>query len=182
MSTYKIDAAHSEIMFKVKHLMITSVTGYFKKFDAVLESSSPGFSDAKVSFHADVNSITTNSEQRDAHLQSDDFFNAEKFPQLSFTSTELKNLTDEKYKLIGNLTIRDITRKTELDVEFGGLMTDPWGQEKAGFEISGKINRKDFNLNWSAVTEAGGIVVSDEVRLHLAIQMVKQPVTETAAA
>ncbi len=181
MSTYKIDAAHSEITFKVKHLMITNVTGHFTKFDATLESSKEDFSDAKVSFTADINSISTNNEQRDGHLKSDDFFNAAKFPTLSFTSTELKKLSDEKYKLTGDLTIRDVTKKVDLDVEFGGTMVDPWGQEKAGFDISGKINRKDFNLNWSAVTEAGGVVVSDEVRLNLSVQMVKQTVAEAVA-
>lgn len=174
MSTYKIDAAHSEIIFKVKHLMITNVTGSFKSFDATMESEAADFSDAKISFSADVDSVFTNNEQRDGHLKSDDFFNAEKFPKLSFTSTGFKKLTDSEYKLTGNLTIRDITKPVELAVEYGGTMTDPWGQVKAGFEIGGKINRKEFGLLWSATTEAGGIVVSDEVKLHLSVQMVKQ--------
>lgn len=181
MATYKIDAAHSEINFKVKHLMITNVTGSFTKFDATLEAKADDLSDAKISFEADVNSISTNNEQRDGHLKSDDFFNAEKFPKLTFKSTEFKKLSDDKYKLSGDLTIRDVTKRVELGVEFGGTMTDPWGQEKAGFEIHGKISRKEFNLNWNAVTEAGGVVVSDEVRLQLAVQMIKQPVAEAVA-
>ncbi len=174
MATYKIDASHSEITFKVKHLMITNVTGNFTQFNASMESDKEDFSDAVISFDADVNSINTNNEQRDGHLKSDDFFNAAQFPSLNFVSTSFTKVSDEQYKLAGNLTIRDVTKPVELDVEYGGTMVDPYGQTKAGFEISGKINRKDFNLKWTATTEAGGIVVSDEVKLQLNIQMVKQ--------
>ena len=174
MATYKIDPAHSEIKFKVKHLMITNVTGEFKTFDATMESDKEDFSDAKISFAADVDSISTNQEQRDDHLKSDDFFNAEKFPKLTFASKELKHVSGSDYKLIGDLTIRDITKEVVLDVEFGGRMTDAYGQDKAGFELTGKISRSAFGLKWSAVTEAGGVVVGDEVKLQLAAQMVKQ--------
>ena len=174
MATYKIDAAHSEINFKVKQLMITNVTGDFTQFDATMEAAADDFSDAKISFEADVNSINTNNEQRDGHLKSDDFFNAEQFPKLTFVSSGLQKKSDSEYALTGDLTIRNITKTVTLDVEFGGTMTDPWGQQKAGFEISGKINRKDFDLKWTATTEAGGIVVSDEVKLQLAVQMIKQ--------
>jgi len=174
MATYKIDAAHSEITFKVKHLMITNVTGNFNQFDATLEAANEDFSDASISFEADINSINTNNEQRDGHLKSDDFFAAEKFPKLSFASTAFTKNADGEYTLAGNLTIRDVTKPVTLAVEYGGTMVDPWGQTKAGFEISGKINRKDFGLQWTATTEAGGIVVSDEVKLHLSVQMVKQ--------
>jgi polyisoprenoid-binding protein YceI len=174
MSTYKIDPTHSEITFKVKHLMITNVTGSFTKFDATMESGKDDFSDAKISFSADVDSITTNNEQRDTHLKSDDFFAAEKFPKLSFVSKNFEKKGEDEYKLTGDITIRDTTKSVELDVEYGGTMTDPWGNVKAGFEINGKINRKDFGLSWGAVTEAGGVVVSDDVKLHLAVQMVKQ--------
>ncbi|MEO8171996.1 MAG: YceI family protein [Sediminibacterium sp.] len=173
MSTYKIDAAHSEITFKVKHLMITNVTGSFTKFDATMESAAADFSDAKISFEADVNSISTNNEQRDGHLKSDDFFAAEKFPKLSFTSKSFTKKSDDEYTLTGDLTIRGNTKNVELNVEYGGTATDPYGQVKAGFEINGKINRKDFGLTWGAVTEAGGVVVSDEVKLHLNVQMIK---------
>ena len=174
MSTYKIDAAHSEINFKVKHLMITNVTGTFKQFTATMESSTPDFSDAVIHFEADVNSISTNNEQRDGHLKSDDFFNAETFPKLTFSSKSLAKKTENNYLLTGDLTIRGITKTVSLNVEFGGIMTDPWGQQKAGFEINGSINRKDFDLKWTATTEAGGIVVSDEVKLQIAVQMIKQ--------
>lgn len=174
MATYKIDAAHSEITFKVKHLMITNVTGNFTQFDATMESEAADFSDAKISFEADVNSVNTNNEQRDGHLKSDDFFAAEKFPKLTFVSKSFTKKSDDEYSLTGDLTIRDVTKTVDLTVEFGGNMVDPWGQAKAGFEINGKINRKEFGLGWGAVTEAGGVVVSDEVKLHLGVQMIKQ--------
>ncbi|MFZ6022829.1 MAG: YceI family protein [Bacteroidota bacterium] len=174
MAIYKIDAAHSEITFKVKHLMITNVTGNFTQFDATMESEAADFSDAKISFEADVNSVNTNNEQRDGHLKSDDFFAAEKFPKLTFVSKSFTKKSDDEYSLTGDLTIRDVTKTVDLTVEFGGNMVDPWGQAKAGFEINGKINRKEFGLGWGAVTEAGGVVVSDEVKLHLGVQMIKQ--------
>ncbi len=174
MATYKIDAAHSEITFKVKHLMITNVTGSFTKFDATLETNADDFSDAKISFDADVNSISTNNEQRDGHLKSADFFDAETFPTLSFKSTSFAPKSDNEYSLVGDLTLKDHTKSVELNVEYGGTVTDPYAQVKAGFEITGKINRQDFGLTWSAVTEAGGIMVSDEVKLAFNVQMIKQ--------
>ncbi|WP_438945125.1 YceI family protein [Sediminibacterium sp.] len=174
MSTYKIDPMHSEITFKVKHLMITNVTGSFQQFDATMEATAEDFSDAKISFEADINSISTGNEQRDTHLKSDDFFSAEQFPKLSFTSTSFTHKGGSDYVLNGDLTIKGNTKPVSLNVEFGGRMTDFYGQDKAGFEISGKINRSEFGLTWSAVTEAGGVVVSDEIKLNLAVQMVKQ--------
>ncbi|MBY0348866.1 MAG: YceI family protein [Hydrotalea flava] len=174
MATYKIDAAHSEVTFKVKHLMISSVTGKFQQFDGSLQVEKDDFTDAKINFEADVNSITTGNEQRDGHLKSDDFFAADKFPKLLFQSTDIKKVNDEKYSLTGNLTIRDITKTVTLDVSYGGQIVDPWGQTKLGFEVEGKINRKDFGLTWSATTETGGIVVSDEVKLHMNFELAKQ--------
>jgi len=174
MAIYKIDPMHSEITFKVKHLMITNVTGSFQQFDATMEASAEDFSDAKINFEADINSISTSNEQRDTHLKSDDFFSAEQFPKLSFTSTSFTHKGGSDYVLNGDLTIKGNTKPVSLNVEFGGRMTDFYGQDKAGFEISGKINRSEFGLTWSAVTEAGGVVVSDEIKLNLAVQMVKQ--------
>ena len=174
MATYKIDAAHSDIMFKVKHLMISTATGLFKKFDATLDINEEDFSQAKVTFEADVDSVDTKNEQRDAHLKSDDFFNAEQFPKMTFKSTKIEKAGDNEYKLTGDLTIRDITKPVELKVEYNGSTKDPWGQERRGFEVSGKINRKEYGLKWSAVTEAGGLVVSDDVRLAMNVEMVKQ--------
>ena len=171
---WNIDPSHSEIQFKVKHMMITNVTGQFNQYRASMESFREDFNDSVISFEADVNSITTYNEQRDSHIKSDDFFNAEKFPLVKFSSTSFKKTGDDKYELTGNITIRDIIKEIKLIAEYGGTMTDPYGQVKAGFELSGKINRKDFNLKWNAVTETGGIVLADEVKLHLAVQMVKQ--------
>ena len=174
MATYKIDPDHSDIMFKVKHLMISTVTGIFKKFDATLEVNEDDLTQAKATFEADVDSVDTKNEQRDAHLKSDDFFNAEQFPKMTFKSTSIKKSGDDEYRLIGDLTLRDITRPVELKVEYNGSTKDPWGQERMGFELSGKINRREYGLKWSAVTEAGGLVVSDEVRLALNVEMIKQ--------
>lgn len=173
MATYKIDAAHSDIIFKVKHLMITNVTGQFKTFDATLTSDKDDFSDAQVTFSADVSSVDTRNEQRDGHLKSDDFFNAEKFPELKFVSSSFAKKGDA-YVVKGELTIRDVTKTIELKADYNGTMVDPWGQSKLGFEAEGTIKRKEFGLSWDAVTEAGGIVVSDDVKLQLNIQFIKQ--------
>ena len=174
MATYKIDATHSEITFKVKHLMITNVTGNFNKFDATLTSDKEDFSDASVSFEADVDSISTNNEQRDGHLKSEEFFAAEKFPKITFTSTAVTKTSSDELTVTGDLTIRDVTQPVTLTGEYAGTVTDPWGQTKVGFELNGKINRKEFGLTWSAVTEAGGLVLSDDVKIHLNVQFVKQ--------
>lgn len=173
MATYIIDASHSEITFKVKHLMITNVTGHFQKFSGSMTANKEDFTDAVINFEAETSSINTNSEQRDGHLKSGEFFDAEKFPLLSFKSTSLVKNGDD-YKLTGDLTIKAVTKSITLDAELGGVMTDPYGQFKAGFEINGKIHRSDFGLTWNAITEAGGIVVSEEVKLHIQVQLVKQ--------
>jgi polyisoprenoid-binding protein YceI len=170
MAIWKIDPMHSEVQFKVKHLMISTVTGDFKTYDATAETASEdSFENAQISFSAQIASISTGNEQRDGHLKSGEFFDAEVFPTLNFVSTSYTSNV-----LKGNLTIKDVTKEVELDAEFGGLMTDFYGQTKAGFEISGKINRKDFGLAWSGVTEAGGVVVSDDVKLILNVQFTKQ--------
>ena len=174
MAIYKLDALHSEITFKVKHLMISTVTGSFTKFDATMEAEFEDFSDAKINFNADVESISTSNEQRDGHLKSADFFDAEKYPAISFASTSFTHLDGSDYKLIGNLTIKDVTKPVTLAVEYGGAMADFYGQSKVGFELSTKISRAEYGLTWGAVTEAGGVVVSDEVRLILSVQLVKQ--------
>ena len=168
-----IDPTHSEIQFKVKHLVISTVTGSFKNFEGTVESDTEDFEGAAVSFSAETASIETNQAQRDAHLKSADFFDAEKYPKLTFTGV-LTSTGDESYSLSGDLTIKETTQPFTFSVEFGGSMTDPYGQNKAGFEISGKLNRKEFGLAWSAVTEAGGVVVGDEVKLIANVQVVKQ--------
>ena len=175
---WKVDPAHSEIQFKVRHLMVTNVTGYFKKFDLTVETENDDFNTAKkIEFTADIDSIETNSEQRDGHLKSDDFFSAEKFPQLTFVSNNYKGSGDEA-TLNGELTIKGVTKPIKLNVEFGGKVVDPYGQTKAGFTVTGKISRKEFGLIWGAVTEAGQVVVSDDIRIFCEIQLVKQNVEE----
>ena len=178
MKTWTIDPTHSEIQFKVKHLVISTVTGNFNSFDGSLQTENDSFEGAKVSFKADINSIDTNNEQRDAHLKSDDFFNAEAYPEMTFESTSFTSTGDDTFELKGNLTIRDITKEVTLNVTHGGTVTDPYGQTKAGFEISGEINRKEFGLKWSAVTEAGSVVVADNVKLNLNVQVVESEMVE----
>lgn len=174
MSTWKIDQAHSHIEFKIKHLVVTTLGGHFNKFDATAETNSDDFSDAKISFEADADSISTGNEQRDGHLKSDDFFNTSTYPKIKFASTSLKKIDKENYKLTGNLTIRDKTLPVTLDVVYGGTIKNAYGKTIAGFELNGKINRKDFGLKWSFTTEAGNVVVSDEVKLAMGVEMMKQ--------
>jgi polyisoprenoid-binding protein YceI len=173
MTIWNIDPTHSEIQFKVKHLVISTVTGNFKSFNGSLESEDDSFEGATVKFEADIDSITTNNEDRDGHLKSDDFFNAEEYPKLKFESTSFKNTDGNNYDLKGNLTIRDITKEITLNVVHGGTVDDPYGQTKAGFEINGDINRKEFGLKWNAVTEAGSVVVAEQVKLNLNVQVVE---------
>jgi polyisoprenoid-binding protein YceI len=173
-TTWKLDPTHSEVQFKVKHLMITTVTGYFKKFDLDVETEGDDFTKAsKIEFTADIDSIDTNNQQRDTHLKSADFFDAANHGQLKFIGKNYST-NGEEGQLQGDLTIRGVTKPITLNVEFGGIVVDPYGQTKAGFGVSGKISRKEFGLTWSAVTEAGQVVVSDDIRIHCEIQVVKQ--------
>ena len=169
---WAIDTTHSEVQFKVKHLVIATVTGTFKKFNGSVETDDEEFDGAEAEFAIDVNSIDTNQAQRDAHLKSDDFFSAERFPEIKFQNGRIQREGNE-FVLVGDLTIRDVTKAIKLNVEYGGTIVDPYGNTKAGFEINGKINRKEFGLNWSAVTEAGGVVVGDEVKLHLNVELAR---------
>jgi polyisoprenoid-binding protein YceI len=171
-----IDPAHSEIQFKVKHLMITNVTGYFGKFNLEVETQeSDDFTTAnRIEFTADVNSISTNNEQRDTHLKSADFFDAATHEDIRFTGKNFEKAGQDNYQLHGDLTIRGITKPIMVNVEMEGIVQDPYGQTKAGFVVDGKISRKDFGLTWNAVTEAGSVVVSDDIRVHCEIQLVKQ--------
>lgn len=173
--TWAIDPTHSEVHFKIKHLMITNVTGSFNIFQASVTTEGEDFSTAKISFTADTNSVDTGNEQRDGHLKSADFFDAEKYPQIKFTATKSEAVdNDGSYDMYGDLTIKDVTKNIKFSVEFGGVVKDAYGNTKAGFTINGKINRKDFGLTWSAVTEAGGVVVSDEVKIISEIQLIEQ--------
>lgn len=173
-TNWKIDPTHSEIQFKVKHLMITTVTGNFNEFDATAVTEGDDFSSvSSVDFTASIDSISTNNSQRDEHLRSADFFDASQYPALTFKSSRVEASGDD-FTVIGDLTIKDTTKPVTLKAEFGGIVVDPYGQTKAGFTVSGKISRKEFGLTWSAVTEAGQVVVSDDIRLIAEIQFVKQ--------
>jgi polyisoprenoid-binding protein YceI len=173
-SAWVLDPTHSEVQFKVKHLVISTVTGTFKKFDGKFEADNDDFSNASISFTLDVNSIDTNQPDRDSHLKGADFFDAEKYPTISFQSTSFTKEGDDEYSLTGNLTIKDTTKPVTLKVEHGGTAADFYGNFKAGFDIEGKINRKDFGLTWSAVTEAGSVVVGDDIKLHASVQFTRQ--------
>lgn len=173
-NTWAIDPTHSEIIFKVKHLVISTVTGRFQEFEGKVVTGAEDFTDAEIEFSANIASISTGNEQRDGHLKSGDFFDAEQFPTLNFKSNKLEKISGSDYKLTGDLTIRDVTKTVDLKVEYGGTVQDPYGNTKAGFELTGKISRKEFGLTWSAVTEAGSIVVGDDIKLAISVQFAKQ--------
>jgi polyisoprenoid-binding protein YceI len=164
-----IDPAHSEITFRVKHMMISTVTGQFEKFSGSAETDGDDFSNAEVRIEIDVDSINTRDQTRDTHLKSDDFFNAGSNPKIIFQSKRF----DGK-KLVGDITIRETTREITMDTEFNGIAVDPYGQTKAGFELTGELDRKEFGLKWDAVTEVGNVVVSDRVSLHIGAQFIRQ--------
>jgi polyisoprenoid-binding protein YceI len=170
MAEWKIDTAHSEVKFKVKHLVVSTVTGHFRSFSAILDAEKDDFSVARIAFEADVNSISTNNAQRDGHLKSPDFFDAAKYPKMTFRSTSVRIVSDDAWEVAGDLTIKGVTRPVTLDVKYNGTVAGFGGQKVAGFEIAGKINRFDYGLTWNAVTEAGGIVVSSDVKLEISAE------------
>jgi polyisoprenoid-binding protein YceI len=176
MATTKwaIDPAHSEVQFKIKHLVISTVSGFFKSFEGSAEAEGDDFNNANISFSLDVDSIDTNNEQRDGHLKTGDFFEAETYPKITFKSTSFTKKGDDTYDLVGDLTVKGITKQVTVTAEHGGVAADFYGNTKAGFEITGKINRKDFGLTWDGVTEAGSIVLGDEIKLFINIQLTKQ--------
>ncbi len=175
ITKWTIDPAHSEIQFKVKHLMITTVTGSFQKFEAEITAPGDDLSKARVTFKAEAASVTTGSEQRDGHLKSADFFDTANHPHIIFSSTKAEDVDhDGSWTLHGDLSINGIVKPVKLDVEFGGVMKDPWGNTKAGITINGKIDRKQWGLVWNAALEAGGMLVSDEVRIACEVQLVQQ--------
>ena len=168
-----LDPMHSEVQFKVKHLVISTVSGFFKSFEGQLETENEDFTGAKIEFSLDVNSIDTTQPQRDEHLKSAEFFDAAAYPKITFKSTSFTADGDD-YKLVGDLTIKDVTKPVTLTVEYGGSAGDFYGNTKAGFEVTGKINRKEFGLVWDGVTEAGSIVVGEDIKLNMNIQFAKQ--------
>ena len=173
MSTWKIDKKHSEIKFKARHLVISSVTGQFNDFDATLISDKDDFSDANVAFEADVKSLYTKDSDRDNHLKSEDFFNADEHPKITFISKSIEKVSDEVYQLIGDITIRGVTKEIKLETVFNGKTTGLDNKEVAVFEIFGELNRFDFNLHWNKFTETGGVVVGDKIKIEIFAEMKK---------
>lgn len=170
---WTLDPMHSEVQFKIKHLVISTVTGSFKTFQGAAYTEGDSFENANVEFTLDVDSVDTNQEMRDGHLKGEEFFDVAKFPQIKFESTAFTKTSGDNYKLTGDLTIKDVTKPVTLDVEYGGTAVDFYGNTKAGFEVTGKINRKDYNLSWGGITEAGAIVLGDEVKLIFNVQFAK---------
>ena len=173
MSTkWNLDPAHSEITFKVRHMMISNVKGEFKNFNVDLESEDENFKNVKANATIDTASISTNNTDRDNHLKSADFFDADNFPKLTFKASSFTKDGDD-YEITGDLSIKEVTKPVKFPVEFSGLMKDPWGNTKAGLNIYGKINRKDWGLNWNSALETGGVLVGEEVKLNIELQLIK---------
>lgn len=172
--TWVIDASHSTVKFTTTYMVFSEVEGNFKKFEGTVTSSKPDFSDMQATMTVDVNSVNTDNEQRDGHLKSDDFFNAEKFPSMSFKSSGVKSLGKGKMILSGELTIRDVTKKVEIPVVYSGTTKDPWGNTRAGFKATGKLNRQDYKLTWKKSNEAGEAVVADEVEFTISASLIKK--------
>jgi polyisoprenoid-binding protein YceI len=171
---WTFDKSHSEIKFAVSHMVISEVTGNFREFNANISTQSDNFENAKIEFTANINSINTQNEKRDNHLKSDDFFNAEKFPEMKFVSKSMKKVKDNKYKLTGDLTIRDVTKTVSLDVDLRGIINDSWGNTRAGFKIKGNIDRFDYGLKWNKALETGSLIAGRDVEIVCDIEIIKQ--------
>jgi len=170
---WNIDGAHSEIGFKVRHMMITNVNGVFNSYTATMHADAADFSDAEITFEADIDSVNTRNEQRDGHLKSPEFFDAEKFPKVSFKSSSFAKTGDGQYAMKGHFNMHGVEKEISMNVEFTGTVVDPWGQVKAGFEITGALNRSEFGLTWNATSEDGSIVLDEVIKLALNVQMIK---------
>jgi len=173
-TTWTMDKAHTKVGFSITHMVITSVEGFFKDYDAKITSKDDDFSTAGIDFTINTNSIFTDNEKRDNHLRSDDFFNAEKYPQLIFKSKLIKKVGEDKYKLVGDFTIRDVTKEIELDVKLNGIIKDGFGNTRAGFKITGEVNRFDYNLKWSKTIETGGLIAGKEVELIINLEILRK--------
>lgn len=179
-TTWALDPTHSEIQFKIKHLMISTVTGQFNSFKATVETAGDDFTTAKINFSANIDSISTNNEQRDQHLKNGDFFDAENHPELFFESDTMEKNGAGSFSLTGTLTIKGISKPITLDVEYGGITIDPWGNTRTGFEVTGKIRRADFGISFGMLSETGNIMLADEVKLFANTQFVKQAALQPA--
>jgi polyisoprenoid-binding protein YceI len=181
MTRWIIDPTHSEVQFRVSHLVVSTVTGHFDRFDAAIEAENEDFTDARIVFEADANSINTKNEQRDGHLKSVDFFDAALHPKISFVSTSVEKISDHELRVVGNMTMRGVTRQIALEGIYNGTVAGFGGNQVAGFEIQGKVNRFDFGLQWNALTEAGGMIVGNEVKIEIFAEFTKVHSTMKAA-
>ena len=178
--SWKIDNAHSEVNLSVRHMMISTVRGRFEKFTGTVEFNEEHPAQSSVDVQIEAASINTRDPKRDGHLKSPDFLNADVYPYLTFKHKRIEVVDDSHGRIIGDLTIRDITKEVVLDVTFNGKAKSPWGQESAGFSATTKINRKDWDLNWNLPLETGGWLVDDMITINIEIEVIKQP--ETVAA
>jgi polyisoprenoid-binding protein YceI len=175
-----LDPTHSELGFKIKHLMITNVSGNFKEIEAEVQTKGEDFTTAQIEAKIKTASINTNNEQRDAHLRTSDFLEAEKYPEILFTSSRVEKIDNENFYVYGNLTLKGITKPVKLNAEYSGVTKDPWGNERSGVIITGKINRSEWGVTFNTVLETGGVALSDEIKIHSEIQLVKQAVSVAA--
>ncbi len=171
MSKYNLDAAHSSIDFSVKHMMVSKVKGSFTSFTAELDGAADDLKGAAISFNIDVNSITTNNEDRDNHLRSEDFFDTANFPSIHFVATSIESTDVGEYAVTGDLTIKDVTKPVTFEVEYGGKGKNPWGQEVVAFSAKAKINRKDFGLVWNQALETGGVLVGEDIKINVELEL-----------
>jgi len=171
---WTLDKVHSQVNFSVTHLVVAEVTGGFKDFDVTFESMKEDFSDATIGATIRTSSIDTDNQKRDGHLKSDDFLNAETFPDIAFKSVSIEKTGEGRYKITGDLTIRDVTKSVVLDTWFRGTVKDPWGGTRAGFKATTVINRFDYGVRWDAAIEAGGLVAGEEVEITLLLEFIKQ--------
>lgn len=170
---WNFDTGHSSVGFAIDHMVISEVEGNFTKFGGTLESSSDDFKDLKVTFDIDASSINTSHEKRDGHLKNEDFFNVKKYPKITFSSTSFTHIKGKKYKLSGDFTMHGVTKTVELDVKYNGTIKDPWGNTRAGFKVTGELNREDYGLTYGKVMETGGLLIGHEVALNINLEVVK---------
>lgn len=170
-----IDPAHSSVEFAVKHMVITTVRGRFTQWQADIDFDEAAPERSRVEARIAAASIDTKEAQRDTHLRSPDFLDAEKFPQLTFKSRRIEAPGKNHYRLVGDLTIRDVTREVTLDTTLAGFAKDPWGNQRAGLTVEASLNRKDFGLNWNVALEAGGLLVGDTVKIYIEAELIQKP-------
>lgn len=170
MTKYNVDQAHSNLGFQVKHMMISKVKGNFGSFTADIDANPEDLTGASIKFEIDVASVNSNNGDRDNHLKSAEFFDAEQFPKMTFVATNIKSNGGGEYEITGDFTIKDVTKSVTFEAEYGGKGTNPWGQEVVGFEAETKINRKDFGLTWNAALETGGVLVGDDIKINIELE------------